>query len=94
MRQKKPIPKNNEKSSISTPPSIGYSILGGIFQGFTFGSGNAIAQNIFRPIPNEKKNCSELWNIYEIFCIQNSNQLLDEKDRCLQLLKEIKKDCK
>lgn len=56
MRNKKPIRKEDKKynPSINTPSIAQYSssLFSNIFQGFSFGTGSAIAHNIFRPFPS------------------------------------------
>ena len=94
MRQKKPMKKNETRSEVNTIPTFGQSILGGILQGFTFGSGSAIAHNIFRPFPEEKKReCKEILQIYETLCKDNINLSFEDKTHCKEIFNEIKKSC-
>lgn len=94
MREKLPKKKENSKSSVSTNPSLGQLLLGGTLQGFTFGSGSAIAHNIFRPtIINEKKNCGEILDQYEKICNNKINFSFEEDTNCKELWNNVKKYC-
>lgn len=96
MRQKKPIKKEETRSEVHTTiPTIGQSILGGVLQGFTFGSGSAIAHNIFRtPIQIEKKkDCKDILQVYESLCKDKMSYSLEENNQCKQLWEEMKEYC-
>lgn len=95
MRQKKPVKKEEHYSEINRGSTLGQSILGGILQGFTFGSGSAIAHNIFRtPIQIEKKkDCKEIFKIYESLCKDKMNFSLEEDNQCKKLWEEMKNFC-
>lgn len=99
MRQKKPMKKEESNPSIHTTPnsSLGGDILGGVLQGFTFGSGSAVAHNLFRTKPEVKEDnqkCKFLLETYNRVC--NTNHLMEneyiQKD-CSELFKEIKDIC-
>ena len=53
MRQKKPVKKEEFKPNQPTNfnPLLGPNLLGGVLQGFSFGSGSSIAHNIFGSKP-------------------------------------------
>ena len=96
MRQKKPMKKEENKSNIPTTPqrSFGADILGGVLQGFTFGSGSAVAHNLFRPIQIEKKkDCKEILQLYESLCKDKINYSFEENNQCKNVWDEIKKYC-
>jgi len=106
MRQKKPIkkeefkPKEHNNLNPSIGPSLGPDLLGGVFQGFSFGSGSAIAHNIFGSKPQiidekeEKEKCKFLFENYNRVC--SNNNLLDNESiekNCMKLYQEIKDIC-
>ena len=96
MRQRKPVKKQERKTEVhTTRPTIGDSILGGVLQGFTFGSGSAIAHNIFRsPIQTEKKkDCEEILQVYDSLCKDKRNYSFEEDNQCKHLWNEMKKYC-
>ena len=97
MRQKKPMKKEETRSEVNTGPTLGQSILVGVFQGFTFGSGSAVAHNIFRTkqeVKEENQKCKFLLETYNKVCSTNNlleNQYI-QKD-CSELFKEINDIC-
>lgn len=106
MRQKKPIkkedfkPKEHNNSNPSLGPSLGPNFLGGVLQGFSFGSGSAIAHNIFGPKPQiidekeEKEKCKFLLENYNRVCSNNSildNEIVEKN--CRKLYQEIDDIC-
>lgn len=104
MRQKKPIkieefkPKEHNNLNPSIAPSLGPNFLGGVLQGFSFGSGSAIAHNIFGSKPQiideEKEKCKFILENYNRVC--SINNLLDhetEEQTCRKLYKEINDTC-
>lgn len=95
MRQK-PVKEEERKTEVQTTrPTIVDSILGGIFNIFTFGSGSSTTHNIFRsPIQTEeKKDCKEILQIYDSLCKDIRNYSFEEDNQCEHLWKEMKKYC-
>lgn len=97
MRQKKPIKKKELKPDINTNSTLGVDILGGVFQGFTFGSGSAVAHNLFRSKPEvqeDKQKCKYLLEIYNRVC--STNNIMNNEHiqkNCGELYKEMKDFC-
>lgn len=102
MRQKKPVKKEEFKPNQPTNlnPLLGSNLLGGVLQGFSFGSGSSIAHNIFGSKPQiidkeeEKKKCKFLLENYNRVC--SINNFLDhetEGETCRKLYKEIDDIC-
>ena len=99
MRQKKSDKKDKfkPKEHDNLNPSIGPNLLGGVFQGFSFGSGSAIAHNIFgskQQNTEENQKCKFLLENYNRVC--SNNNLLDNESvekNCMKLYQEIKDIC-
>ena len=91
--KKQPMTKK-EDNSVSTP-SLTSALFGGIFQGFSFGTGSSIAHNLFRSnnIPNnsnENKDCSQIYQEYETLCIGIEDNDLFEQRQCKELFENLK----
>lgn len=99
MRQKKPIQKEEfkPKDHNNLNPSLGPNFIGGVLQGFSFGSGSAIAHNIFGSKPQikeEKEKCKFLLENYNRVC--SNNNILDNESvekNCMKLYQEINDIC-
>jgi len=87
----KPV-KTSTVPSIQTP-SIGSSLLGGIFQGFSFGTGSSLAHNLFRSDNSSNKNCQELYDNYEKLCLSQENIDPYNKKQCELLFENVKRTC-
>lgn len=90
----KPVttPKDSPVQSIQTP-SLGSTFLGGIFQGFSFGTGSSLAHNLFRSGSSPNKNCQELYNNYEKLCLSEENMDPYDKKQCELLFENVKRTC-
>jgi hypothetical protein len=96
-QNKQPIMRKNKDNYVYTP-SFTSALFGGIFQGFSFGTGSSIAHNIFRSnnTPNnlnENKDCSKIYQEYETLCISIEDDNLFEQRQCKELFENLKKTC-
>lgn len=99
MRQKKPVKNHTVHSNqpINSNPSLGPNLIGGVLQGFSFGSGSAIAHNLFGSKPQvteENQKCKFFLENYNKIC--KTNNLLENENiqkNCSKLYEELKDVC-
>ena len=88
------------KQKQSTPPSndfsLGSTLLHGMFQGFSFGSGSTLAHNFLRREEPKTSDCPVALKNFESFCSDKSISMYtpsETVERCNRLLEQIKETC-
>lgn len=97
--RKQPTISKKQETSVYTP-SIGSTLLGGIFQGFSFGTGSAMAHNLFRWTESNHSSkqsidCEKKYQDYEKLCVTTTFESTDlfQQKKCKELFEDLKKIC-
>ena len=82
--------KSNTNTPSVSPTGILPGLMSGVFQGFSFGTGSAIANNLFRLPKNSFDACQDLQEQFVKTC---KNVEFNNDHQCKKLLENIKEIC-